>query len=297
MTILNVARKFTERIFGPRVVKAVRRRLRRPLAGADVYRSSLAGRRGLEIGGPSEVFTDEGRLPIYRDLDHLDNCLFAGTTLWTGAVQAGRSFEFHPSKNLGSQFICEAANLEVIQDSTYECVLASHCLEHVANPLRALAEWKRVLKNDGLLLLLLPHRDGTFDHRRPVTPFSHMIEDYEQGKGEDDLTHVPEILALHDLALDKPAGTLDQFRNRCLDNFRQRAIHHHVFDTRTAVTLVDHAGFQVLRVDAIKPFHIVILAIRRESKAENAAFLGANAEYHRTSPFASDRPAKVAIRE
>ena len=134
-------------------------------------------------------------------------------------------------KPAGSQYICEATELKPIADRSYECVLASHCLEHVANPLRALAEWKRILKDDGLLLLVLPHKDGTFDCRRPVTTLAHMVEDYEKQIGEDDLTHLPEILALHDLEKDKPAGSPEEFRARSLENRANRALHHHVFDT------------------------------------------------------------------
>jgi len=60
------------------------------------------------------------------------------------------------------------------------------------------------------------------------------MTDYANNVGEDDLTHLPEILALHDLSRDEAAGTPEQFHQRCLDNISKRAIHHHVFDTHTA---------------------------------------------------------------
>jgi hypothetical protein len=64
-------------------------------------------------------------------------------------------------------------------------VLSSHCLEHVANPILALREWLRVMTPDGTLVLVLPHKEGTFDHQRPTTTLGHMIDDYER---EDDMT-------------------------------------------------------------------------------------------------------------
>ena len=204
-------------------------------------------------------------------------------------MQKGRSFLYHPLKPNGNQIICEATQLRSITDSAYEFVLASHCLEHVANPLRALVEWKRVLRQDGLLLLILPHKDGTFDWRRPTTTLVHMIEDSRNQIGEDDLTHLPEILALHDLERDKAAGSKEEFRQRCAQNYSNRAMHHHVFDTATAVALVDNAAFQVLRVDTSKPYHITILARRCDQTCDNSAFLGPNAPYRRLSPFPSDR--------
>src|SRR5713226_8445532 len=72
------------------------------------------------------------------------------------------------------------------------------------------------------------YKDHTFDWRRPVTTLEHMISDYENQTAEDDLTHVDEILKLHDLSRDLPAGTPEQFRARSLNNSAVRALHHHV---------------------------------------------------------------------
>jgi len=187
------------------------------------------------------------------------------------------------------QFICDATNLKSVLDASYECVLASHCLEHVANPLRALKEWKRILKEGGLLVLVLPHKDGIFDWRRPTTSLAHMREDYENNTGEDDLTHLPEILALHDLEMDEGAGSPERFYLRCINNLSNRTMHHHVFDTSTAISLVDESGFQLIRVDTFKPCHIILLAHRCAGTPDNAAFLAPNASYRLSSPFASDR--------
>ena len=128
-------------------------------------------------------------MPIYGILGSLDNCSYSGSTIWTGEVREGDGFLYHRAKQAGRQIISDATDLRTIPDSSYECVLACHCLEHIANPLRALAEWKRVLKDEGLLLLILPHKDGAFDWRRPTTTLTHMIEDYENAVGEEDLTH------------------------------------------------------------------------------------------------------------
>ena len=252
------------------------------------YLSRLAGKRAIEIGGPSNLFGDDGPLPIYEALASADNCLYASQTIWAETTP-GQTFKYHPRKAPGIQYVCEAADLKPIADRNYGAVLACHCLEHVANPLRALAEWKRVLKDDGLLLLVLPHKDGTFDWRRPVTTLAHMVEDYEKQIREDDLTHLPEILALHDLEKDQAAGSPEQFRIRSLENQVHRALHHHVFDTLTAVQLVDRANFQLIQVDNFRPFHILILARNGSDTPDNARFLWANARYRRRSPFPSDR--------
>lgn len=270
----------------------VRRSLRRKLASFQWYRSLMAGRRGLEIGGPSELFSTEGVLPIYRSLKALDNCLYSSQTIWKSATDDGL-FRHPALKNPGRQFICDATQLESIQDGEYECLLASHCLEHVANPLRALAEWKRVLGDGGLLLLALPHKEGTFDWRRPTTTLAHVMEDYDNNIGEEDLTHLEEVIELHDLSMDKAAGSRIQFEQRCGDNFRHRAMHHHVFETGSAVAMVDHGGFELLRVETFRPCHILITARRCEGFPNNAGFLKPDAAYRLTSCFSSDKPGGV----
>ena len=283
LQVKSAVRIAARNILGPRLTALVRR------PSFAKYRSELRLRRGLEIGGPSELMKDEGPIPIYDVLRSLDNCLYSGSTIWTGEVREADGFVYHPAKPPGHQIISDATDLRCIPDCSYDCVLACHCLEHIANPLRALAEWKRILKDEALLLLILPHKDGTFDWRRPTTTLAHIIKDYENEVGEEDQTHVPEVLELHDLSRDEGAGTKEQFRQRCLANHIHRALHHHVFDTLTALATVNCAGLQILRVDNLKPIHIIILASRTNRAVDNRRFMEKGSRHWSRSPFPSDR--------
>jgi SAM-dependent methyltransferase len=250
----------------------------------------VRGRVGLEIGGPSPLFARDGGVPVYPFARRLDNCNFSRLTVWEGPVTEGETFQFHEERGSGWQFVCEATDLREIATQTYDFVVSSHTLEHVANPLRALEEWLRVLKDDGLLLIVVPHRDGTFDHRREVTPLDHMVEDYERGTKEDDLTHVEEILARHDLERDPPAGDIEEFRQRSLDNLAYRCLHHHVFSTRSFIMLLNYAGIQLVHVEALLPCHII--AVCRKGgfgrRTDNSRFLRPQSGQLRRSPFPTD---------
>lgn len=285
----SLARKVLTKALGERVTSSIRRSLVKTIPRLHDYKSLFAHRSGLEIGGPSEIFGEFGSIPIYEVLKSLDNCLYSSTTIWTGQSDVGKQFQYLSTKKPGIQFICEATELIQVKGESYECVLASHCLEHVANPLKALGEWKRVLRQEGLLFLLLPHKDGTFDWRRPVTTLEHVIQDFELQVGEDDVSHLEEILTLHDLNRDKAAGSAEQLRQRCLQNVTNRAIHHHVFDTPTAIRFIDYAGFQLVRATTFEPHHIVIVARRTEGKPNNSTFLAKNWTGLHRSCFPSDR--------
>ncbi|OBJ50239.1 bifunctional 2-polyprenyl-6-hydroxyphenol methylase/3-demethylubiquinol 3-O-methyltransferase UbiG [Mycobacterium sp. 1423905.2] len=209
------------------------------------YRAAIEGKSGIEIGGPSTLFKTV--LPLYQAVNVLDGVNFATDTIWEGNISAGEAFRYYHTKS-GRQFIADATDLSGIESERYDFLLSSNCLEHVANPLKALLEWKRVIKDSGVMILVLPNKDSNFDHRRPVTKFEHLMDDYRQNTQEDDLTHLDEILALHDLAMDPPAGDLEQFRSRSLKNFQNRTLHHHVFDRGLMEQMLDFAGFETLDI-------------------------------------------------
>lgn len=224
------------------------------------YQNRFIGKSGIEIGGPSQVFSGRGIFPVYPIVESLDNCNFCSTTVWDGAVNQGKTFLFDPRKPAGRQHIAEATALAELPTGAYDFVLSSHMLEHTANPILALSEWTRLLMEGGALVLLLPNKNHTFDHRRPVTTMAHLIADFNAGMAEDDLTHLPEILALHDLKRDPEAGDMAAFKSRSMRNAENRCLHHHVFDKHHAVDLVEYMGLKVCAVEEIGPHHILLLA-------------------------------------
>lgn len=71
--------------------------------------------------------------------------------------------------------------LETIPDSSQDFVIANHVIEHFENPINFLHNACRVLKEGGILFLAIPDKERTFDRNRPVTPFEHLVEDFENG--------------------------------------------------------------------------------------------------------------------
>jgi SAM-dependent methyltransferase len=211
---------------------------------ARVYLKYVTNKNGIEVGGPSSIF--KYILPLYERIKNLDVVNFSQSTIWEGRIEEGKTFHWHNNKT-GFQFIADGTDLSQIPDESYDFVLSSNCLEHIANPLKALREWKRILKGNCALILVLPNKISNFDHRRPVTSFEHILDDYNNNITEDDLTHLDEILELHDLSLDPPAGDMENFKRRSLDNFNNRTLHHHVFDLNIMSSMVEHIGLRCIQ--------------------------------------------------
>lgn len=242
----------------------------------------FGGAVALEPGGPSALLAADGLVPVYPQLAALDTLDYAERTIWSQAAEA-----MPGAIGIRRQVIAEAGSLDQVPDGSYDALLASHVLEHLANPLGALREWTRVVRPGGHVLLIVPHRDGTFDHRRPVTTLAHLRTDAERRTPEDDLSHLPEILSLHDLERDPGAPDRETFEQRCRENPATRAMHHHVFVTRSVAEVCAEVGLEVVLLRPKQPFNIVCVCrvgtdARAPSEQELATIL-------RRSTFPSDR--------
>jgi len=213
---------------------------------------------GIEIGGPSPVFTKVGPVPFYEIISHLDNINHSDKTVWS-SIDKGDNFEFNKKKQNGKQIIADAIDLTAISSDSYDFMLSSHVIEHVANPIKALYEWKRIIKSEGYLAILVPNRKQTFDWKRPLTQFKHIIDDYKNNIKEDDSTHFEEIIKLHDISIDGNVDSYDDHVNRTLNNKNIKVAHHHTFDMDLLIELLKYCDFEVIDSQIFKPYHLMVI--------------------------------------
>ena len=176
---------------------------------------------GVEIGGISGT----GSI-IYKNVLNLDNVVFSKNTIWSNHTDI---YNYYNGKT-GKVIVNDAVNITNVNNENYDFCFSSHSLEHIANPLKAINEWLRIIKKDGYIILVVPEKSGCFDHKRNYSLFSTLLTQYEKNIGEDDLSTLDEILMNHDLSKDPPAGNFISFKKRSLDNYNNRCLHHYVYN-------------------------------------------------------------------
>ena len=72
-------------------------------------------------------------------------------------------------------------------DGAVDFVFASHVIEHFPDPIRALEGVVRVARK--YVVLVIPHRDRTFDHERELTPVDELLSRHEQGLSSSEDRH------------------------------------------------------------------------------------------------------------
>lgn len=97
------------------------------------------------------------------------------------------------TKKVRADYYGDACSLP-FRDNSLDYVVCSNVLEHVANPVAALAEWQRVLRPGGIIYVVVPDRRYTWDHPRRTTPIEHLLEDYERGTTACDPTHIDDFI-------------------------------------------------------------------------------------------------------
>ena len=141
-------------------------------ATVRLARQWLGGMRGVEIGGSAQndFGLDVLNVDRYAAMDTVYKD--AERELWGRAKPV--------------DIIARGHELP-LDDDSFDFVLASHVIEHIPDPIAALKEWARVARR--YIVLVVPHRDRTFDRDRPLTPLSELIERHESGFTSEEDRH------------------------------------------------------------------------------------------------------------
>lgn len=215
----------------------------------------LENKKGLEFGGPTELFgSNSYGMPLYPHV-HLDG----GNIFENNYFQYTINDQFNYYGKTGSQYNVDCANIEDIQkiNKTYDFILTSHVIEHIANPMKAIKSWvDNLLNENGYILSIIPDYRNCFDRNRPLTQIDHIIEDYKNDTKEDDTTHIEEQKQLHDWS----CGGHRDFYSLCEINYKTRVVHHHTFTPETVDQLFLECGLESITTFKHDDLNIVNLS-------------------------------------
>lgn len=142
-------------------------------------------------------------------------------------------------------FVCnlDVDRLKLLDDESQDFVIASHILEHVADPIGLLDEIHRVVRPGGTALILLPDRCRTFDERRDPTTLEHLVREFEAQVTEVDDDHIVEFLrnteSEESFARFEAASVGD--RQATIALHRERSIHAHCWQAHEFVEVLLYA--------------------------------------------------------
>jgi SAM-dependent methyltransferase len=230
-----------------------------PSPSFNNYRRFFEGRKGLEVGGPSPFLKQTG---LYTFPSHLDNLVFSTDTLWSQANDKS-PYRFPGKHFSGTHIINDMVNMVSVENELYDFVVASHVLENLVNPLKGLSEITRVLRRGGICVLILPAKENTFDHKRPISSFERLVHNYQQNRGEDRTDdYMDEVRQFYDISRDSGVKSMDELVERCRHHATNRALHVHVFDFALIAKCLEFFSYQLLDFSLVAPYHQVVVAMR-----------------------------------
>ncbi len=142
--------------------------------------------------------------------------------------------------------------LSALTDESQDFVIASHVLEHLADPLSQLAEMHRVLRRGGGALIFLPDRRYTFDRDRAPTPLRHLITDHQERVTIVSNEHLEDHLRKTGVWQD---SWTEEDRRREFALNRERSVHVHCWTEHEFLPVVAHTivamGMQWELLDAM----------------------------------------------
>lgn len=122
----------------------------------------------------------------------------------------------------------DKGGLLVIRDGFYDFVILNHVVEHVANPIKLVSELFRIVHMSGLVVISCPDKDYTFDKKRLLTSFEHLLAEYRENVTDVTDDHYIDFLSgVHPEIMQLPP---DQIAVH-VGHVKSRREHAHVWDS------------------------------------------------------------------
>lgn len=184
-----------------------------------LYAGSFCGGSGLEIGALHFPFP----IPAGSRVRYVDRMSVAGLRKQYPELAAMPLVE--------PDILDNGETLETIPDGREDFVIASQFIEHCQNPVRAIVNMLRVLRNGGHILLTVPDKRFTFDKDRPITTNEHILEECLHGTESTRRGHFLEFARFCN-GMETPDAIAKSADDMMASGY---SIHYHVWDSEAFI--------------------------------------------------------------
>jgi SAM-dependent methyltransferase len=207
--------------------------------------SRLRG-RGVEIGpGPRPQ-----ALPTWRrKVSYVEQ---ATPDAWQSLY--GRETPTPVNRKLWDRYVVGTADNIPAEEASLDFIFSSHVVEHLANPLGHLAYWAKLLKPGGLVVAVIPDKDGCQDYAFAPSTVAEIMAEWEAGSMQVTIEHYRRWGKIQ-----MPGSTAEALMES------GRSIHVHFYTPAFMANLlaqtVARLGFQRFTVTSQpnhKDFHVVL---------------------------------------
>jgi len=189
----------------------------------DFLANQLNG-RGVEFGAASRPFP----CPLQCQVEYADYFDHAAPS---SPYYNNNSYT---DEKVKATYITGIEDMKGIEESSLDFIIACHVIEHVRNPLLAIETAWNKLKPKGKLVLLVPHRDLTFDAGRDLTTLDHLILDYKRPLKERDFLHFVEFYEKAFVSSNPFEKAVSAFNSINSD------IHYHTWNEESFLTMIQY---------------------------------------------------------
>jgi len=133
--------------------------------------------------------------------------------------------------------LIDSEKLEKIDDGSLDFIIANHFFEHAADPIGTLKLHFEKIKTNGHIFYAIPNKMFTFDKHRVITPFNHILQDYQDSGESSKFSHYLEWAEIIEGIKNKESAIAHANHLIKMDN----RIHFHVWDLESFEGFINNA--------------------------------------------------------
>lgn len=126
----------------------------------------------------------------------------------------------------------DAEKLAKFKNNSLDFIIANHFIEHCLDPIGTIITMNKKLRKDGILFFAIPDKRYTFDKKRPLTPYKHLLEEHKDKTNKFLRQHTEEFFTLGEPV--KKSAFEKKVQETIDSGFR---IHYHVWTIREMIEM------------------------------------------------------------